>query len=508
MIETLQSIEQLIKQFTILQQENEKLNKMLINYQASAQALKISEARYRAVVEDQSELICRFLPDSTLTFVNQAYCRYFGLKEHELLGKTFLSFLPEEDRELSIKKYSALTRENPFSQYEHRVLDADGEIAWQEWTDRGIFDNDGTLIEIQSIGRDITRRKLAEEALAKSEAKFRKLAETAPAYIFLLQGTQFLYVNPNMEKLIGYTLEECLQMDLWELVHPAFRELVIERSLARQRGDIVPASYEFKIISKDQQEHWIEFYGDTVEFEGQPAVMGVAYDITKRKQMQDKIARYHELHLIGEMAASIGHEIRNPMTCVRGFLQMVRDNEHHNSQVELFDLMIEELDRANSIITEFLSLAKNKALDFREHNLNSILQTIYPLLLVDALEQNKSLKLELGEISSIMLDEKEIRQLIYNLVRNGFEAMASGGKLLIKTFMEDEFMVMAVQDQGKGIKAEDLEKLGSPFFTTKDSGTGLGLSVCYNIAAHHHANIEIDTSPNGTTFFVRFAETA
>lgn len=506
MIETLQSIEQLVKQFTILQQENEKLNKMLINYQASAQALGISEARYRAVVEDQTELICRFLPDATLTFVNQAYCRYFGLKEHELLGKTFLSFLPEEDRELSTKKYSCLSRENPFSQYEHRVMDANGEIAWQEWTDRGIFDNDGNLIEIQSIGRDITRRKLAEEALAKSEAKFRKLAETAPAYIFLLQGTHFLYINPNMEKLIGYTLEECLEMDFGEIVHPLFRELVTGRSMARQRGENVPASYEFKIISKGQQEHWIEFYGDTIEFEGLPAVMGVAYDITKKKEMQDTMARYHQLHLIGEMAASIGHEIRNPMTCVRGFLQMVKDNEHHSSQVDLFDLMIEELDRANSIITEFLSLAKNKALDFKEYNLNSILQNIYPLLLVEALEQNKSLELGLGEISNIMLDEKEIRQLIYNLVRNGFEAMAPGGKLLIKTFMEDNFMVMAVQDQGRGIKAEVLEKIGSPFFTTKENGTGLGLSVCYNIAAHHHANIEIDTSPSGTTFFVRFAK--
>ncbi|MDD2620553.1 MAG: PAS domain S-box protein, partial [Syntrophomonadaceae bacterium] len=154
MINTRQSNEQLIKQITILQNENKKLNEMLINYQESAEALKISEARYRAVVEGQTELICRFLPDSTLTFVNQAYCRYFGLKEDELLGNTFLSFIPEEDRTISINKYSALTRENPFIQYEHRVYGTCGEIAWQEWTDRGIFDDAGKLIEIQSVGRD------------------------------------------------------------------------------------------------------------------------------------------------------------------------------------------------------------------------------------------------------------------------------------------------------------------------------------------------------------------
>lgn len=508
MLETLKSNEQLIKEIDLLKQENNKINNILISYLKSAVDLKINEARYRAVVEDQTELICRFLPDSTLTFVNQAYCRYFGLKEHELLGQTFLSFLPEEDQTISINQYSNLTWENPFSQYEHRVLGANGEIVWQEWTDRGIFDSEGRLIEIQSVGRDITRRKLAEEALAKSEAKFRKLAETAPAYIFLLQGTRFLYVNPNMQKLIGYSLAECLQMDFREIVHPFFQQLVKDRSKARQRGEEVPSSYEFKIVAKDKQEYWIDFYGDTIEFEGHPAVMGVAYDITRRKQMQDKMARYHQLHLVGEMAASIGHEIRNPITCVRGLLQMVKDNEHHNSQVQLFDLMIEELDRANSIITQFLSLSKNKELDFKQHNLNSILQNIYPLLLAEALEKNKSLKLELGEITSIELDEQEIRQLIYNLVRNGFEAMSPGGKLLIRTYMKDEYIIMAVQDQGPGIKADDMEKIGSPFFTTKDNGTGLGLSVCYNIAAHHNASIEIETGTTGTTFFVQFARMA
>ncbi|MFA4886504.1 MAG: ATP-binding protein, partial [Desulfotomaculaceae bacterium] len=114
------------------------------------------------------------------------------------------------------------------------------------------------------------------------------------------------------------------------------------------------------------------------------------------------------------------------------------------------------------------------------------------------------LEFELWDIPYIDLDEKEIRQLILNLVRNGFEAMPSGGTLTIKTFRDSGEVVLAVKDGGKGIGPEILEKIGTPFFTTKDTGTGLGLAVCYSIAARHNARIEIETGPKGTNFYVRF----
>jgi signal transduction histidine kinase len=100
-----------------------------------------------------------------------------------------------------------------------------------------------------------------------------------------------------------------------------------------------------------------------------------------------------------------------------------------------------------------------------------------------------------------------MRQMILNLVRNGLEAMPPGGNLVVKTFTDGDEVIMAVQDQGKGIEPGVLEKIGTPFFTTKENGTGLGLAVCYSIAARHNARIEIETDPEGTTFFVRFIGT-
>ena len=130
--------------------------------------LWLSEARYRAIVEDQTELICRFLPDGTLSFVNTAYCRYFGRKREELIGRNFLTLIPAEDQDTVKKQFAFLSQKNPVAMYEHRVLLANGEIRWQQWTVRALFDKKGNLIEFQSVGRDNTKCKQAEVALQKA----------------------------------------------------------------------------------------------------------------------------------------------------------------------------------------------------------------------------------------------------------------------------------------------------------------------------------------------------
>jgi PAS domain S-box-containing protein len=139
-------------------------------------ALQESEARYRAIVEDQTELICRFLPDGKLTFVNDAYCKYFGKKRKDLIGHTFMPLIPEEDHERLKEHLASLSPKNPVTTHEHRVIGSHGEIRWQQWTNRMVLDEEGQLIEFQSVGRDITQRKLMEEVLKNSSEKIKQFA--------------------------------------------------------------------------------------------------------------------------------------------------------------------------------------------------------------------------------------------------------------------------------------------------------------------------------------------
>jgi signal transduction histidine kinase len=183
---------------------------------------------------------------------------------------------------------------------------------------------------------------------------------------------------------------------------------------------------------------------------------------------------------------------------------MLNEKNDNEKYQEHYTLMIEELDRANSIITEYLSLARDKMVDLKPRFLDSIVRALYPMIQADAGYSDKQVRLDLGRPPKLLLDENEIRQLIMNLARNGIEAMQPCGTLTIGTSSDEGEAVLFIKDEGPGIDSQILEKIGTPFITTKENGTGLGLAVCYSIAVRHTAKIEVDTSAKGTTFLVRF----
>ena len=221
-------------------------------------------------------------------------------------------------------------------------------------------------------------------------------------------------------------------------------------------------------------------------------------------RLQSEMARFERLNLVGQLAAGLAHEIRNPLTIVRGYLQFLgtmSELQPHNAK---FDLMIQELDRSNVIITEFLSFVKDSSDEMISQNLNDILLHLYPLLEADAFSQNKYLLFQPITVPDIIVNAKAITQLVLNLCRNGFEAMNDQGTLIIQTYLEDDHVVLTVKDEGVGILLEDLKKLGTPFFTTKENGTGLGIVTCYRIAEIHKAKIKVESDSSGTKFFVYF----
>ncbi|MGG6269019.1 PAS domain S-box protein [Leptolyngbya sp. AN03gr2] len=182
--------------------------------------LRQSEERYRAIVEDQTELICRFTPEGTLTFVNQAYSRYFGSTPDQLMGQNFLTLVPERDRpavQEQLDELSAVTPENAIITHEHPVLKPEGEIGWQQWTNRAIFDDDGQLVGLQAVGRDITDRKLAEIALQEREQRYRAIFNTTYQFTGLLtpDGT-LIEANQTALDFGGLTYEDVLNRPFWE----------------------------------------------------------------------------------------------------------------------------------------------------------------------------------------------------------------------------------------------------------------------------------------------------
>jgi PAS domain S-box-containing protein len=344
----------------------------------------------------------------------------------------------------------------------------------------------------------------AERELRLSEERFAKTFNASPALMAIVSADgYFININNSFLDATGYNYEDVIGHTPWELnfwsdseSRTRFSQIMLELNSVR--------NLEISFSSKPGKVRVGLLSTEPTELNGEQCLILTINDITEFKQIEVELARLDRLNLVGEIAAGIGHEIRNPMTIVRGFLQVLSGKEECLHYKEYYTLMIEELDRANSIIAEFLALARNKTVNLKLHNLNTTINTLNPLIIADAMMQGKFIQLELGEVPDILLDEKEIRQLVLNLVRNGLEAMGPGGKLTIKTSTGGSSLILSVQDEGRGIPGEFLDKLGTPFFTTKDNGTGLGLATCYRVASRHNAAIRVDTGVRGTTFYVEF----
>ncbi|MGW8958498.1 two-component system sensor histidine kinase NtrB [Paenibacillus sp. NPDC055715] len=231
-------------------------------------------------------------------------------------------------------------------------------------------------------------------------------------------------------------------------------------------------------------------------------------DITELETLRSELGNVERLSLVGQMAAGITHEIRNPMAVVRGFLQLMREKSP-DSLSHYYRIVMDELDRANGIINDFLSLAQNRNVEKEQCHLHDIIRELTPLLWADANLRGQTIELKLEDhVTRLHLNPKEMKQLLLNLSRNAMEAMGDKGVLTISTHEEGDFVELGVKDTGPGIPQSQLEKLFQPFYTTKTKGTGLGLALCQSIVERHHGTIAVDSVEGmGTQFRVRLRRT-
>ena len=223
----------------------------------------------------------------------------------------------------------------------------------------------------------------------------------------------------------------------------------------------------------------------------------------QREKMLVELGRINRLDLVGEMAASVAHEIRNPMTSVQGFLQLAQ-KKCDKKIAEYMDTALAELAHANQIIDDFLALARNRFVEKSPESINEIIRRLEPIIYADCMKNGIVLDLNLSDLPLVLVSSKEIKQLILNLTRNAMDAMGKNGRLVIRTDYEAAFINLTIADNGKGIAAEEIEPIFEPFYTTKDNGTGLGLAVCQSIIEHHGGNITVESKVGyGTVFTIR-----
>jgi PAS domain S-box-containing protein len=290
-IETLQDVTSIRKKEEELEAAYEQMNTAFQQAKASESLLALqnkmleeSEQRYRNIVEDQTEFISRFLPDGTHVFVNEAYFRYFNTTRDAFIGKKFKPPVPAEDQNIVKEHFASLTKDHPTAIVTHRILLADGRLRWQRWSDRAIFDENGTVTEYQSVGRDVTEQKQAEEALRASEASLASIFRAAPVGIGIVSVRILLRVNDRICAMTGYSPDELIGKNS-RILYPTDEDYeyvgTVKYALMREHGI---GTVETRWRRKDGTIRDILLSSTPIDLSDiRSGVMFTALDITDRK---------------------------------------------------------------------------------------------------------------------------------------------------------------------------------------------------------------------------------
>ncbi|PYZ98230.1 hypothetical protein CR205_06445 [Alteribacter lacisalsi] len=228
-------------------------------------------------------------------------------------------------------------------------------------------------------------------------------------------------------------------------------------------------------------------------------------EIIQKEHYQKKVRQMDQLHLVGEMATGFAHEIRNPLTTVKGYLQLMSEKHDLAEYEPAISLMLDEIGKADQIITSFLQLAKDKTNNPRPIALSRIIDDMIPQLQKLGEKRKQTIKKETAAVlPRIVADPDEISEMILQLAQNGCEAMKKDETLTLRTKLKNGKVLLIVQDEGRGISEDIKDKAGTPFFTTKDHNPGLGMPICYSIAKRNGADINVESCPDGTTVAVTF----
>jgi signal transduction histidine kinase len=258
---------------------------------------------------------------------------------------------------------------------------------------------------------------------------------------------------------------------------------------------------EFRVRHKNGQWIYVEAqFNPVIGSNGEVEyIIVVGRDISERKKMGEFIRKTETLSIAGQLAAGIAHEIRNPLTSVKGFLQLMQKKSDISN---FLDIMLAEIDDMDKIIKEFLTLAKPQANQTLETNVNVILQNVISLISPQAILKNIDIVKNVEpHLPLIYCDQYQIQQVLINILQNSIQAMNTGGQITIKATKNNSSHIMfRVIDQGPGITKERMKRIYEPFFSIKEKGTGIGLMICHKIIRDHGGTIHIDSKVNeGTT---------
>jgi len=489
--------------------------------------LQENERKYRELVENANSIIMRWRCNGHITFINEFGQKFFGYAEDELVGRHVVGTIVPET-ESTGRDLRPLMREicrNP-KEFESNVNEnvrRSGERVWIAWTNKIVFDDTGQVKEILSIGSDITEKKLANEKLAGTEARFRHLLNSSPSAIYAttLESRKCTYISETIIRLTGHEPQAVLDdPKFWfDNVQPDDFQRIkseLERHIKEGGGQL-----EYRFRKKNGEYIWVRdsfrviWDANKVPFE----VVGSWTDITASRQVEEQLVQSQKMEAVGQMTGGIAHDFNNRLTVIMGNLELLQ-RRLGNDQAAANQLksILSAAEGAADLTRQLLAFSRRQAMETTVVNVNELVVNLRDML-QRTLGEMVKVEVHPGpDLWSVRTDRSLLENVLINLGVNARDAMPKGGKLIIETAntalkdtyslihgkeISGDFILLTVSDTGTGMTEEVKQRIFEPFFTTKakGKGTGLGMSMVYGFVKQSGGHIDIHTElGHGTSF--------
>ncbi|WP_232696908.1 PAS domain-containing sensor histidine kinase [Brevibacillus daliensis] len=358
------------------------------------------------------------------------------------------------------------------------------------------------VIGLYGIAREQITEQQLEDELWEAQVKYDILAKhSSDLIVFLDARGKIVFVSPSHEDALGYPVDTFYKKNILGFIHPEDIPRM-EKWFFSAYGEVTASeAVEFRALHADGRYLYIRL--TCVPMHGKDGVLlgyiVIGQNINDQRLAEELLRRSETLSVLGELAAGIAHEIRNPLTALRGFTQLLQSQSDVSQKYA--SIMLNELDRIHFIVNELLMLAKPQSYQLNRRDIVSLLQDVITLLESQALLANVSISSNWDQhMFPILCEERQLKQVFINIMKNSVEAMPNGGTIYIEgKQLENNTILLRFTDEGNGMDAKLLEQVGKPFYTTKETGTGLGLMISTKIIREHSGSLTLSSAPGKGT---------